>query len=60
MTKYIPDSILYKSDGEVRRVGFEIEFSGLTFQRCLDVIQAKLGDDISRDSQVEATNQNTK
>lgn len=55
MTEHRHESILYKSNGDIRRVGFEIEFSGLTFQRCLDVLQEELGNDVFRDSQVEAT-----
>lgn len=44
-----------KSDGTIRRVGFEIEFAGLTLDRCIDIVREHLGDEISRRSQVEAT-----
>ena len=50
----IPDRLLHTRDGAMRRVGFEIEFSGLTFDRCLEVIAGCLGDKVSRESQVEA------
>jgi len=43
-----------KSDGTSRRVGFEIEFSGLTLDRCIDIIRDNLGDEVSRRSHVEA------
>lgn len=33
MTQFMPESLLYKTDGNLRRVGFEIEFSGLTFDK---------------------------
>lgn len=50
----VPPSAETKSDGTIRRVGFEIEFSGLTFDHCIDIIQEHLGDEVSRKSQVEA------
>lgn len=49
-----PFPVEMKSDGTIRRVGFEIEFSGLTLDRCIDIIHEHLGDEISRRSQVEA------
>lgn len=50
-----PEYLYYRTDGSVRHVGFELEFSGLTFDRCLEVIDGELGDRVSRTSQVEAT-----
>jgi len=58
MTQFLPEKLLYKSDGKIRRVGFEIEFSGLTFDRCLSILAREPGGNISRDSEVEATIKN--
>ncbi|MEX2489904.1 MAG: amidoligase family protein [Pseudomonadales bacterium] len=43
-----------KSDGTIRQVGFEIEFSGLTFDQCIEIVADKLGDKVSRRSHIEA------
>jgi len=54
----IPEKTRYKSDGTPRRVGFEVEFSGLTFDQCLATVADHLGDQVSRTSQIEATVRN--
>ncbi len=43
--KYRQPPIVTKSDGEVRRVGIELEFSGLSLDRAAGCVQSALGGD---------------
>lgn len=58
MAPILPEYLLKKSDGNMRRVGFEIEFSGLTFDQCLSLLAREPGGHVDRDSEVEATIKN--
>lgn len=50
----LPESLLRRSDGGLRRVGFEIEFGGLTFDDCLAQLSRALGGSVDRASAIEA------
>lgn len=46
---------LYRADGEMRRVGFELEFSGLTLDAAARAVAAGVGGEHHRDSSAEHT-----
>lgn len=51
----LPEELHRKADGELRRVGFEIEFGGLTFDSCLATLDGVIPGPVERVSPIEAT-----
>jgi hypothetical protein len=50
IVRFKSPAITYKSDGSVRRVGFELEFSGLSLSETAETLQAALGGHLEKKS----------
>lgn len=55
MTIQLPEHLTRNQEGAKRRAGFEIEFGGLSFPQCLDVLSKAIGPEIHQTSAVEST-----
>lgn len=55
VTIQLPEHLTRNRQGDPRRVGFEIEFGGLSFEQCLDVLAKTIGPKIEATSAVEST-----